>query len=105
MGLYNYTIDDSIRIEFYYDRMSYLVAYLYIKNTDDVKVEIYANLADMSAPEMCEIWKKLKIDVLPPNFMEDIRVSVLVHLQDVNRADLVAVCLDSAAPSGETMRL
>lgn len=104
-GLYNYTIENSIRIEFWYDHENYLVALLEISNTDDVKIEVCADLGNMSALDMRELWTKLKFSILPTNFMEDIRASVLVHLQNAGRADLVAVCLDSATPRMEAMRL
>lgn len=68
-------------------------------------IEIYADLEELTVDEMRKVWNNLKIGFFPPNFMEHIRASVLAHLQNVDRVDLVSVCLDTAAPSGEAMRL
>ena len=98
------TVDNYFRVEFYNDFSSYLVAMVMVDGTT-CDVEIYADLEELTVDEMRKLWNKLKIGFLPPNFMEHIRASVLAHLQNVDRVDLVAVCLDSAAPSGEAMRL
>lgn len=98
------TVDNYFRIEFYNDFSSYLVAMVEVDGTT-CDIEIYADLEMLSVDEMRKVWNKLKIGILPPNFMEHIRASVLAHLQNVDRVDLVSICLDSAAPSGEAMRL
>lgn len=99
------TTGNDIRIEFYCDIYSYLVAYVEITDNDAVNIEVYADLEELTAAEMRELWNKLKIGILPPNFMEHIRASVLAHLQNVDRVDLVAVCLDSVAPMEDKKRL
>ena len=99
------TIGNDIRIEFYRDIYSYLVAYVEITVNDAANIEIYADLEELTVSEMRKLWNKLKIGILPPNFMEHIRASVLVHLQNVDRVDLVAVCLDSFDPMEDKKRL
>lgn len=98
------TIDNYFRVEFYNDFSSYLIAIIEVDGTA-CDIEIYADLEELTVTEMRKLWNKLKIGFLPPNFMEHVRVSVLDHLQNVDRVDLVSVCLDSAASSGEAMRL
>lgn len=99
------TTENDIRIEFYRDIYSYLVAYVEITVNGAVNIEIYADLEELTAAEMRDLWAKLKIEILPSNFMERIRTSVLVHLQNVGRVDLVAVCLDNAAHMEDKKRL
>lgn len=99
------TTANDIRIEFYRDIYSYLTAYVEITVNDAVNIEIYADLEELTAAEMRELWTKLKIGILPPNFMEHIRASVLAHLQNVGRVDLVSVCLDSAPNMEDKKRL
>lgn len=98
------TVDNYLRVEFYNDFTSYLIAMIEVDGTT-CDIEIFADLEELAAPEMRKLWNKLKIGFLPPNFMENIRASVLAHLQNVDRVDLVAVCLDNAAPNGGAMRL
>ena len=98
------TVDNYFRVEFYNDFSSYLVAMVMVDGTT-CEIEIYADLEGLTVDEMRKLWNKLKIGFLPPNFMEHIRASVLAHLQNVDRVDLVAVCLDSVAPSEGAMRL
>ena len=98
------TIDNYFRVEFYNDFSSYLIAIVEVDGTE-CDIEIYADLEELTVPEMKKLWNKLKTDILPPNFMEQIRVSVLAHLQNVDRVDLVAVCLDSAPPMEDKKRL
>lgn len=98
------TIDNYFRVEFYNDFTSYLVAMIEIDDTM-CDIEVYADLEELTVDEMRKVWNKLKIGIFPSNFMEHIRASVLAHLQNVGRVDLVSVCLDSAAPSEEAMRL
>lgn len=99
------TTGNDIRIEFYRDIYSYLIAYVEITVNDAVNIEIYADLEELTATEMRELWAKLKIGILPPNFMEHVRASVLAHLQNVGRVDLVSVCLDSAPNMEDKKRL
>ena len=68
-------------------------------------IEIYADLEELTVPEMRKVWNKLKIGFLPPNFMEHVRASVLAHLQNVDRVDLVAVCLDNTQHMEDKKRL
>ena len=96
---------NDIRIEFYSNPYSFLFAYVEITVNDAVNIEIYADLSELTTAEMRELWAKLKIGILPPNFMEDIRASVLAHLQNVGRVDLVSVCLDSAPNTEDKKRL
>jgi hypothetical protein len=71
-----------------------------------VKISTWADFEDMTAAEMRDLWNKLKKPYIsPPEIMEQIRTDVITHLNDIGRVDLVSVCLDSAAPSGEGMRL
>lgn len=100
-----FATDNDIRIEFYRDVYSYLVAYVEITDNDAVNIEIYADLEELTAAEMRDLWTKLKIGFLPSNFMEHIRASVLAHLQNVGRVDLVSVCLDSVDPMEDKKRL
>lgn len=100
-----FTTGNDIRIEFYRDVYSYLVAYVEISVNDAVNIEIYADLEELTVTEMRDLWEKLKIGILPPNFMEHIRVSVLAHLQNIGRVDLVSVCLDSTDPMEDKKRL
>lgn len=100
-----FTTGNDIRIEFYRDVYSYLVAYVEISVNDAVDIEIYADLEELTVTEMRDLWEKLKIGILPPNFMEHIRVSVLAHLQNIGRVDLVSVCLDSTDPMEDKKRL
>ena len=98
------TIDNYFRLEFYNDFSSYLIAIVEVEGTM-CDTEIYADLEELTVTEMRKLWNKLKIDILPPNFMEHIRASVLTHLQNVDRVDLVAVCLDSVDPMEDKKRL
>lgn len=99
------TTGNRIRVEFYNDMFSYLIAFVYVDTTDIVNIEIYKDLKELTVSEMRELWAKLKIGILPSNFMEEVRVNVLTHLQKVDRVDLVAVCLDSADPMEDKIRL
>lgn len=98
------TVDNYFRVEFYNDFSSYLVAMVEVDGTT-CDVEIYADLEELTVDEMRKLWNKLKIGFLPPNFMEDIRASVLTHLQKVDRVDLVSICLDNATYGEVAMRL
>lgn len=98
------TVDNYFRVEFYNDFSSYLVAMVEADGTT-CDVEIYADLEELTVDEMRKLWNKLKIGFLPPNFMEHIRASVLTHLQNVGRVDLVSVCLDSTDPMEDKKRL
>lgn len=98
------TVDNYFRVEFYNDFTSYLVAIVEVDSTT-CDIEICADLEELTVDEMRKLWHKLKIGFLPPNFMENIRASVLVHLQNVDRVDLVSVCLDSAPNMEDKKRL
>lgn len=98
------TIDNYFRLEFYNDFSSYLIVIVEVEGTM-CDTEIYADLEELTVSEMRKLWNKLKIDILPSNFMERIRASVLAHLQNVDRVDLVAVCLDSTPHTEDKKRL
>lgn len=98
------TVDDYFRIDFYNDFSSYLVVFVKVDD-GECDIKIYADLEELTVAEMRKLWNKLKIGILPRNFMEHIRASVLAHLQNVDRVDLVAVCLDSATYGEVALRL
>lgn len=99
--------DGTVCIGFYCDKRMCLTSIIKpdYKN-DRVIVKTFADLENFSAAEMRDLWCKLtKPFISPPAIMERIRADVIECLQNVDRVDLVAVCLDSAAPNGGTMRL
>ena len=96
-----YSYDANIRIEFCPYR---LVVLVYI-GRDTITFKTYADLYDLTADDMRDLWQKLKIPLLRSNIMSDIRTNILVHLQNIGRVDLVAVCLDSAPPMEDKKRL
>lgn len=98
------TVDNYFRVEFYNDFALYLIAIVMIDG-EACDIKVYADLEELSVGEMRKVWNKLNISILPSNFMEHIRASVLAHLQNVGRVDLVAVCLDSADPMEDKKRL
>lgn len=69
-------------------------------------INTYADLEDLSAAEMRDLWRELKKTYIsPPVIMERIREDVITHLRHAHRVDLVAVCLDSTTYGEAALRL